>query len=228
MSLLTPAEMESDFGGTGTHSAADLQMAIDLSEFDLGHAMNIFLEPTTSTEEYPWPYIDAGKMSLLHRRVTSLTTVTAKHSLDVDCVWIEDAECGVILDGLNGWIQIISNNLTLGNCNCATSIVPDRAVITYVSGFTATETAADTALGKALRMAITLRAREWLVVLEEGDAWEGFFVIESWSSMDYSERRKFTDILNPIGPGPMSQEAWRIINRIKEKPAIMLRSPSRI
>lgn len=226
MSLLTPADMVS-YGGTGTFDTDSLQMAIDLAEFDIEHAITTFLTPTTDTKEYPWPMLD-GKIQLPHQRVTAITTVTAKHSLDADCVWTEDAECGVILDGLNGLILVVGCNLSLGDCDCDHGQQYDRAVVTYVSGFTAAETADTTALGKALRMAIALRAREWLQVLDQGDDWEGAFLVESWSSMDYSERRNYSLMLNPLGPGPMSQEAWRILERIKSKPAVMLRSPNRV
>lgn len=226
MSLLTPADMESSYGGTGTHSADDLQMAIDLAEWDVGNALSTFVEPTSVTEEYLWPLHD-GKILLEHSRVTSITTVQAKHSIDINCVWITDDQCGTILDGPNGLVLVIGCNFSLGQCECSAGIVPDRLVITYVCGFTAEEAASTTAVGKALRMAITLRARQWLAVLEQGDDWEGSYFIKSWNSMDYSERREFMEGFNPMGAGVFNQEAFRIIGQLKKKPAIMLRSSGR-
>lgn len=223
MSLLTPDEME-NYGGIGTHDTSVLQMAIDLAEFDIEQMLGTYLTPTTVTnEESPWPYGD-GKLVLMYDHVTSITSVTAKHSIDSDCNWVTDDECGVILNSEEGIIKLVHCMLTLGNnCNCAPTFIPDRAVVTYVAGYSAAETDASTALGKALRMAITLRARDWIPILEEGDDWQGAFSIESWNSMDYSERRKFMNQNNALGPGVMSQEAARMIDRLRIKPAIMLK-----
>lgn len=229
MSLLTPAELVASYGGTGTHDPDDVQLAIDLAEFDVADVLGTFLEPTTvNEEEHPWPTQD-GTLLLLHNHVTAITTVTAKHSLDSDCVWQEDTECGVILDTDDGLVLLVACDLSLGECACDSGTVPDRAVVTYVAGYTAAETDASTQQGKALRMAISLRAREWLAALEQTDYWTGEHTIDSWSSMDYSEQRNYAESeLNPLGPGPLSQAAWRILERIKPKPALMLRGPGRI
>lgn len=230
MSLLTIAEMATNYGGVDVaeHDADNIQMAIDLAEFDIEESLKTFLTPTQMIEEYPWPIAD-GRLTLDYRRVTALDTVTAKHSLDADCVWLEDDECGVILDANNSLVFISSTNLTLGNCNCDAGIAPDRAEITYTSGYTTAETATTTRVGKALRQGITLRAREWMQALKETDYWQGEHAIVSWNSMDYSERREYGDkILNPLGPGPLSQAAWRLVERLMEKPAIMLRSSHRV
>jgi hypothetical protein len=227
MSLLTPTELSDSYGGTGTFTAAEVQMAIDLAEFDIADALNTPLTPTTFTEEYMWPLL-TSKIMLMKQRVTSITTVTAKHSLDADCVWTEDTECGVILDSLNGIIRVVGCNLSLGDCECPDNIMPDRAVITYVAGFTAAETDSSTSLGKMLRMAIALQARVYLGMIGDGEAWQGEYTIESWNSMDYGERRKFGNVLNPLGPSHWSAAAWNILSKLKSKPAIFLRSPERV
>lgn len=235
MSLVTPNDFNS-YGGSGTYSAADLQMAIDLAEFDIGQALTTFVEPTTVTEEeYLWPIPD-GKIQLLHAKVISLTEVKAKYSLNADCVWIEDVQCGVILNAPDGLIKVRACNFTASNCMCGGNaypfpyglqITPDRLVVTYVCGFSAVEADPTTAIGKALRMAIILRARDWLQTLTQGDAWEGAYNVPSYSSMDYSERRDFQAYFNELGPSPFSTECMRIIKRLKGKPAIMLRSSGR-
>lgn len=222
MTLLQPSDLNL-YGGTGTHSLEDIELAISLSEFDIEYALGTFLTPTTILlEEHPWP-LDFGKIMLDHGHVNSITTVTAKHSLDADCIWIQDLECGVILDSATGVILVQACNLSLGDCNCSSNIFPDRAVITYVAGYTSTETDPTTSLGKALRMAIAMRAREWLQALEQGDNWQGNYIIESWSSMDYSERRSNANQFNSMGAGPLSQAAFRIIQNIRPYPAIFLR-----
>lgn len=226
MSLVQPDDFN-DYGGSGTHSAADLQMAIDLAEFDVENVLTTAVTPTTVTEEYLWPLHD-GKIMLNHSFVNSLTTVQAKHSINIDCVWVTDIECGVILNRDDGRILVIGCNFHLGQCACTNDIVPDRLVITYVYGFTAEETAASTALGKALRMAIILRARQLLPLLEQGDDWEGSYFVKSWNSMDYGERREYLEMAsNPLGAGPFNQEAFRILSQIKGKAAVMLRSSGR-
>ena len=223
MSLLTPGEMNS-YGGTGSFDTDTLQMAIDLSEFDVEHALGTFLTPTTVSEEYPWPLLTAQIM-LTHNRVTSITSVTAKHSLNSECEWTEDTECGVILNSLQGIVRLVGCNLSLGDCGCASGLVPDRAVITYIAGFTDAEGLETTATGKALRMLITLRAREWLKILYAGDSWDGAYSIKSWRSMDYSEQRELAaKTFNPLGPGPFSEEAYRLIERLRPYRAVMLRS----
>ncbi|MHA2063874.1 MAG: hypothetical protein ACXABY_05745 [Candidatus Thorarchaeota archaeon] len=225
MSLLTIVQLGENYGGVGDHDADNLQMAIDLAEFDIFHAINTPLEPTTFTEEHQWPH-GKGDLKLSKRKVTALTTVTAKHSLDADCIWTEDTECGVILDSNHGWVRLIGCSLTLTDCNCSyNTIVPDRAVVTYVAGYTAAESDPSTAVGKALRMAIALRAREWLVALEAGDFFEGEAAVTSWSSMDYSEQRELADVMNPLGPGPLSQTAWRILDKLTSYTSIMIRGP---
>lgn len=232
MSLVTPDDFN-DYGGSGTYSSSQLQMAIDLAEYDVGEALVTFVEPTTVTEEYLWPISD-GKLMLLHSRVTSITEVKAKHSLTADCVWVEDVECGVILDGMDGIVKVVACNFTSSNCMCSGNqypyglgISPDRLVITYISGFSAEEAAATTAIGKALRMAIIFRARDWLKVLDQGDNWEGNYLIPSWNSMDYSERREYMAVANELGPSPFSIEASRLIAKLKGKAAVMIRSTGR-
>lgn len=227
MSLLTPADLDSSYGGTGTYPVATVQLAIDLAEFDIEDYLGIPLSPTSFTEEYLWP-TDDGMLQLRWNRVTSITTVTAKHSLDEDCVWAEDTQCGVILQTEPSRVKLVACKLSLGDCNCSPGIIPDRAVVTYIAGFAVAETAANTALGKALRMAIALRTREWINVLTDGQNWEGSYFITNWSSMDYSERREFADTKNALGPGPFSQEAVRLLRRVRPYFAIMLRSTGRI
>lgn len=220
--ILTPAELQSTYGGTGTHDPNDVDLAIDLAEFDIAEALNIPLEPTTLTKEYPWPHGN-GVLMLEKLKVTSITTVTAKHSLDADCVWTEDAECGVILDGEGGIVRLVGCTLSLGNCNCDLNIIPDRAVVTYVAGFTAAEIDPASSTGKALRMAIALHARDWIAALEEGDFWEGEFAIKSYSSMDYSEQREIIGTLNPLGPSLRASSAWRLLKHLRPYRAVSIR-----
>lgn len=227
MSLLTIEDMDS-YGGTDGHEEDTFQLAIDLSEFDIEHALNSFLVPTTVTEEeYMWPWSD-GRIKLLKNKVTSLTTVAAKHSLDQDCVWQQDTECGVILDGENGLIFVRACNSSLSNCGCTGGRIPDRAVITYIAGFTTAELVSTTALGKAIRMAVQLRARDWIQSLEQTDFWAGQYVVKGFGSMDYNEQREvMVHKFSPLGPGPFSEAAWRIIKRIRPYPALMIRSSGR-
>lgn len=227
MSLLTPAEVQDDFGGTGTFPITDVQLAIDISEFEIGSAIAIPLEPTTLEEEFIWP-LDSGRRKLRMKKVTSITSVTAKHSLDNECIWVTDEECGVILNSDQGIIKIVACDLSLTDCGCSGDILPDRAVVVYIAGFTAAETAADTSVGKVLRMAITLRAREWLNALADGQAWEGENAITSWSSMDYSEQRQITELLNPLGPGAFSQAAWRLLKQLRPYGFVAITGPGRI
>lgn len=231
MSLLTPAEMASTYGGTGTYSSAEVQMAIDLAEFDIIDALGTFLIPTAvANEEFMWPY-SQGKHMLRYSHINSITTVTAKHSLDCDCEWTIDTECGVILDRENSIVRLVACNLSLSNCLCGiNSVQPERAVVTYNAGLTAAETDSTTQQGKAIRMAIAMRAQEWLPVVEDAANWGGDFLIVSWNSMDYGERREFGTkwTNNPLGPGALSQAAWRIINRIKPYRALFLRGTGKI
>jgi hypothetical protein len=228
MSLLTVEEMANDYGGIGDHGEDDVQLAIDLAEFDIMHAINTPLEPTTFTEEYIWPS-DTGQVKLQKRRTNSITSVVGKHSLDCDCEWTEDTECGVILYADHSIIHIVACNLSCSSC-CCTSYGggPERAVITYIAGFTAAETAADTAIGKALRMAISLRTREWIEALEAGDFYEGEAGRDSWSSMDYSEQLTLVDTLNPIGPGGLSRAAWNLLKKLAPRSPVMIRGPGRV
>lgn len=229
-SLMTPAEIN-DCGGTGTFSTSQWQLAIDMAEFDISDALDTFLTPTTVTEEYLWPG-DNGKLLLNYNHVISLTSLTAKHSLLYDCTWVQDAECGVILDSELGWIQAVAKNFSLSKCNCSGSgmgmVVPDRLLITYNAGYTAAEAAAGTATGKALRMAICMRAREWISYISQGSDWQGNFAIASWSSMDYSERREYGAKISALGPGPLSMEASRILGRLRRYTAIHLRGSGRL
>lgn len=229
MSLLTIEIMNENYGGIGSHDSEIVQTAIDLAEFDISHALNTFLIPTTVTaEEYVWPWND-GRIQLLFNKVTAITTVTAKHSIDNDCIWQEDTECGVILNSDTGLILVIACDLTLSDCQCPTGITPDRAVITYVAGYTAAETLETTSTGKALRMAISLRARDWIQALEENDFWGGQHLIRGFSSMDYSEQREYmVQKANPLGPGPLNEASWRLLKTLRNYRAVMIRSSGRI
>jgi len=227
--LIIPDDFN-DFGGSGTFSAAELQIAISLAEADVENALSTFVTPTTVTEEYLWPHMPflEGKILLNNGRVTSITSVTAKHSLNNDCVWIEDTQCGVILNSLDGLVQVVGCNFSLGPCNCAQGIIPDRLVITYIAGFTALESAVGTKIGTVLRAAIILRAREWLDAFSQGSGWAGFYNIASWNSMDYGERRIYAiTIASSLGLGPLGSAAYILLNNLRGKPAIMLRSSGR-
>lgn len=226
MSLLALNEFLGDYGGTTVEHEDQLQLAIDLAEYDIGRALNTFLEPTSDVEEFPWP-VNGGRLTLSNRKVTSITLVTAKHSLDSDCVWTTETECGVILNSDMSYIKLQGCNLT---CECSNRLYSyaDRAEITYVAGYTAVEAASTTAVGKELRMAVALRAREWALALDQADFWSGEYTIRSFSSMDYSEQRHFAEEMNPIGPGAWSQAAWRIVKRLKGYRMVALTSSGRI
>lgn len=230
MTIMTIEDVE-EYGGVGDHTQPHWTLAIDLAEFDIGHALNTHLEPTTvALEEHMWPHGD-GRLKLNFNKVTGITLVTALHNLDQDCVWDSSAECGVILRGETGLIVIKACNLNISaNCNCGISgLSPSRAVITYVSGFTDAEMLSTTSLGKALRMAINLRARDWLGALEQNDFWDGQHVVKGFSSMDYSEQREFlVQKANPFGPGELSEAAWRIVKKFRPYPALMVRSSGRL
>ena len=64
MSLVIPSDFD-DYGGSGTYSEEDLQMAIDLAEHDIAFELNTYLEPTEDTWETIWPpWIVTGKQNL--------------------------------------------------------------------------------------------------------------------------------------------------------------------
>lgn len=238
MSLLTPNEIATQYGGTGTFDLATIQMGIDLAQFDLEDALATYLTPTTVVEEYMWPAGTGQDKILLNKsHVSSIESVVAKYSLLWDCSWIQSNECGVILDGEQGLVQVKAVNYSLNICQCTniasysmvSRVVPDRLLITYIAGYTAAESDPSTAVGKVLRMATTLRAREWFNALSQGQDWQGNYNIASWNSMDYSERRVYGDnVNNQLGPGPMSQEVARMIDRLKPYRGIFLRSSGRI
>ncbi len=232
MSLLDPTDLVSYGVSTGTLDSTALQNAINMAEYDIEAVLNTHLTPTQGTEEFIWSMIyKEQKVKLRWNYINSIDSTSAKHSLDADCVWVEDEACSVILDRIHSFINFQACWLSIGRCNCTGGIIPDRLVVTYTSGYTADEIDETTQLGQKLRMAIALQTTYYIQMLTTSLNIDGLWNLESFRSMDYSEKRSEGSFYkyNSLGNNPYSQKAYDILKTItsKKKVAIFLRGSGR-
>lgn len=170
----------------GSYTDAQIQRALDIAEWLAEEFLCTPLTPTQQTEEYPWPFMQS--LQLRKRRIITVDTVLALHTLDCNCEWDSVTECAVILNALQG----IINPIACGSFPCCTNnglwcgcVCPARIRVTYTAGFSATFFT-DSKVGKATRHALAMIAKYLLPEITSLTP-SGAKIIKSWSSMDYSE-----------------------------------------
>lgn len=186
MSLMTGisiAEYLTYGGTTGTATTAQLNLALQLAWSDVEEAAQTQLFPSTVTnEEHPW---SANGMVMLHNTdVSSITTVTSRHDEETcECETTDYTGCSILWNAELGIVNVkecYAKTVPCGHCACGGGFHGKFLRITYVAGVAS--------LTERLKMAIYLRAKDWVsVILGGGDEFGELANIKSWHSMDYGE-----------------------------------------
>jgi len=186
--LTSASEFSAYQGGTGSYRTQDVINALLLAENQVATWLNSAVEPTTITDEVPWPVTD-GKIMLKKQRLISVQSVTALHNLSCTCAWETVSDCAVVLDSEQGIIEVVHCGGPSNIC-WPCGVCPQRVQIAYTYGFTVAQSDATTPEGMTLRAAIFMAA---LGYLRSGIGWssQGNQRITSWSSAGYSESRDF-------------------------------------
>lgn len=225
MSLVDPAEWPTYGGATGTATAEQIQIAIDITENMLELGLNTSLQTGTMTERYTWPgfsYYRFGPrpLQLNKDRLISISSVAPVHDLGCE---FADVETTVgehyIKDADSGIIEVRDDCYWC--CPCSTCTYGREAFVvdvTYIYGF-GTQLAADTSWGRIMRFWIVKWAEQVLnsmlglpSIITEAD-------IEAWSSMSYSERRGSLKV-TPFGDSKLANAMWQQLQGLNIKRAI--------
>lgn len=232
--ILTVAEFISDhyMRDSGDASQHAIQVAIDIAEGRISEALGYPVDaglgiPTLTsqqwTESHPWP--SPNRPLMLDRpRLISVDTVTALHDVTCDCTWTEVTECALVHQALESIIVFKICNRA-ASCWTACSC-PHRIQVAYTAGFTAAQVAATAPIGRTLRLAIALVARDILQLQDYHT--DGGAPVKSFSSLGYSESRDYQRTATGLrlGLGILAEQAATMIRplMVDRGGAIILRS----
>jgi len=181
--LTTVTEFETWNGGSGIYRPAAIHDALLLAEGQVSAWLSTALVPTQVVEEFPWP-VDSRKMWLGKVRLISVVKVEGLFA-DGNCLWQSGLECSTIFDYRQSIIRI-RDNYRIYLCNGLRC--PERMKVTYIAGFSAVESAADSLDGTTLRAAVFNAALGFLQT-SIGLNSTGNVFISSYSAAGYNESR---------------------------------------
>jgi len=209
---------------TGTATALQAQIAVDITEdmFEIG--LNTSLTSAVIEERHTWPgyslYRGIRPLQLDKDRIISVDTVAPQH--DVGCAFA-DIEVtvgeGLIKHAGSGIIEIRDDCSWC--CPCGTCTYGTEAFmvdITYTYGF-GSLLDADTSWGRIVRFWVAQWAQQVLNAMLGLPSSILLGDVEAWSSMTYSERRgNLTK--TAFGDSPLANAMWQQLKGLNVKRAI--------
>lgn len=202
-------------GQTGSFTQAQRTAAYLIAEQQATTYLNTFLLPTTLTGTWG----QAGRIVTDYGYVSEIKSVfiLSKDSL-TNCTLQSDSGCVFVWDDTFGYLDV---GCMLNYCNCNNYIVPYQVRVAYTAGLP-TGVANQPAVLLALTMAATINLNEMIFPSQNEGA--GDIGIESFISLDYSEKRKALKN-TAFGNSARAQKIAQLLSSTVKpaRPALLLR-----
>lgn len=193
---------------------AAYQMAETFAALEIGTP----LTPQSFTGIFQW--WPNSRLQLPHKRVQSVTTVTALHEVYCTADPVELSGHALIVDADNGVIDLRECNGT-ASCGCAWAQgfrgCAGRVEITYIAGIPSGLAAAYPGVLQGLTIAADIALQQMIDCSPDGDP-----MITSFSDSGYSETRQGL-IMTAFGGSPRANYAARLFSPLKFKGALRLK-----
>jgi hypothetical protein len=210
------------FGGSMLSSStpqqrqAAYQMAETFAALEIGTP----LTPQSFTGIFQWhPY--SSRLQLPHKRLQSVTTVTALHEVNCTADPVELGGHALIVDADNSVIDLRECNGS-ASCGCAwatgwNGTAAGRVEITYIAGVPSGLAAAYPGVLQGLTIAADIALQQMIDCGPDGDP-----SISSFSDSGYSQSTQFLR-LTQFGGSARANYAARMFEPLKHKGALRLR-----
>lgn len=210
------------FGGSmaGSSTPEQRQAAYQMAETFAAQEIGAPLTPQSFTGIFQW-WPDS-RLQLPHKRVQSVTTVTALHELPCTSDPLELSGYALVVDADNGVIDLREcGGGGVAGCGCAWAQgyrgAARRVEITYIAGVPAGLAAAYPGVLQGLTIAADIALQQMLDCAPDGDP-----SISSFSDSGYSEQRQYL-VMTAFGGSPRANYAARLFQPLKFKGALRLR-----
>jgi hypothetical protein len=193
---------------------AAYQMAETFAALEIGTP----LTPQSFTGIFQW--WPGSRLQLPHKRVQSVTTVTALHEVDCTATPLELGGHALVVDADNGVIDLRECSGS-ASCACAWAMgwgrVAGRVEITYIAGVPSGLAAAYPGVLQGLTIAADLALQQMIDCGPDGDP-----MVTSFSDSGYSETRQGL-MMTAFGGSPRANYAARMLAPLKFKGALRMR-----
>lgn len=207
-------------GESGTGTASQRQAAYQMAETFAAQEIGTPLVPQSFTSIFSW--WPQSRLQLPHKRVQSVTTVTALHEIYCGCEVLELSACALIVDADNGVIDLRECGVGgIAGCACAWAQgyrgMARRVEITYIAGIPNGLAAAYAGVLQGLTIAADLALQQILDCAPDGDP-----MITSFSDSGYSETRQGL-MMTAFGGSARANYAARMFSPLKFKGALRMK-----
>lgn len=209
------------FGGSMLSSSTpqQRQAAYQMAETFAAQEIGTPLTPQSFTGIFQW-WPASSRLQLPHKRVQSVTTVTALHEVNCTAEPLELGGHALIVDADNGVIDLRGCNGS-ASCGCAWATgwnrTGGRAEIVYIAGVPSGLAAAYPGVLQGLTIAADIALQQMIDCSPDGDP-----SISSFSDSGYSETRQFLN-MTAFGGSPRANYAARLFEPLKFKGASRMR-----
>lgn len=205
-------------GQAGNGTPAQRQAAYQMAETFAALEIGTPLTPQSFTGIFQW--WPNSRLQLPHKRVQSVTTVTALHEVYCTADPVELSGHALIVDADNGVIDLRECGGS-ASCGCAWAQgwgwVAGRVEITYIAGIPSGLAAAYPGVLQGLTIAADIALQQMIDCSPDGDP-----MITSFSDSGYSETRQGL-IMTAFGGSPRANYAARLFSPLKFKGALRLK-----
>lgn len=213
--ILNDAIFVENGGQTGTWTAAQRTNAYRIAEQQATNYIGTFLLPTIVTGT--WGY--SGRLVTDYGYVSNIYSVTFIGKSGTSTVVLsQETGCAFVWDDTYGYVDI---GCVFGSCNCSSIGVPKQTQLAYQAGLP-TGVASQPAMLLALTMAAQISLNE--MTFPSLNETTGDVGVESFSSLDYSEKRTKLG-RSAFGNSAKAQKIAQLIDTVvprKARPALLL------
>lgn len=208
------------FGGSMTSNSTpeQRQAAYQMAETFAAQEIGTPLTPQSFTGIFQW--WPTSRLQLPHKRVQSVTTVTALHEVYCTADPVELSGYALIVDADNGVIDLRECNGS-ASCACAWAQgwgrVSGRVEITYIAGVPAGLAAAYPGVLQGLTIAADIALQQMIDCSPDGDP-----MVTNFSDSGYSETRDGL-MMTAFGGSARANYAARMFKPLKFRGALRLR-----